>query len=142
MSLPDVTLYRWLYLPTVTLGYVRLPTLTVWTLERPWKDNEPQTSCVPLGRYPMRLEHSPAFNRLLWELKDVPGRSEIKIHPANRVAELKGCIALGLRVVADAQDGAFIEQSRSAVDLLHAWLTPGDATHIEIVHAEPGQFYP
>ena len=54
-----------------------------YTLERPWVDNERMVSCVPAGMYEMRYEYSPKFNRNLWELKDVPNRSEIKFHAAN-----------------------------------------------------------
>ena len=64
-------------------------------MELGWKDNIIGASRIPAGKYLMALEHSPAFNRNLWELKKVPGRSEIKIHIANYYKELKGCIALG-----------------------------------------------
>lgn len=65
------------------------------TLELPWRDNHPQTSCVPAGTYDVVLDYSPHFNRDLWELTEVPGRSECKFHPANVPDELRGCIALG-----------------------------------------------
>jgi hypothetical protein len=66
-----------------------------YTLELPWRDNHPETSCVPAGTYPVTLEFSPHFGRVLWELRGVPGRSECKFHPANVPSELRGCIALG-----------------------------------------------
>lgn len=50
----------------------------------------------PDGCYDLRLEHSPKFNRDLYELYGVPGRKEIKIHTANSYKELEGCIAPGL----------------------------------------------
>lgn len=65
------------------------------SLERGWKDNKSDVSCVPEGTYPLRLEYSPRFKQDLWELKNVPGRSECKFHSANYWKQLNGCIALG-----------------------------------------------
>jgi len=65
-------------------------------LELPYKNNEKKISCVKPGTYPIVLEYSPAFKMNLWELKNVPNRSESKIHIANYVTELEGCIAPGL----------------------------------------------
>lgn len=72
-----------------------LPIFSCMSLELPWLDNKPQVSCVPEGEYQIKYEYSNKFKRFLWELKGVPNRSEIKIHPANNVYELEGCIALG-----------------------------------------------
>ena len=65
------------------------------TLERGWQQNEQNVSCVPEGTYPLVFEHSPKFKKHLWELKQVPGRSECKFHAANYWKQLNGCIALG-----------------------------------------------
>ncbi len=66
-----------------------------WILELPWLDNEPYISCIPSGEYPLVLEYSPKFNQKLYEVKDVPGRSECKFHVANELSELSGCLAPG-----------------------------------------------
>lgn len=63
------------------------------TIELPWKENEPQVSCIPEGRYELVKRYSPKFK---WHIivKDVPNRALILIHPANdALKELKGCIA-------------------------------------------------
>lgn len=65
------------------------------SLERGWLDNQSNISCVPEGVYPLKLEKSPRFRKDLWELYDVPGRSECKFHAANYWRQLNGCIALG-----------------------------------------------
>lgn len=65
------------------------------TLELAWLNNQQNISCIPAGRYPLVWEHSPAFNRSLWELKQVPNRAEIKFHVANYHRELNGCIGVG-----------------------------------------------
>lgn len=68
------------------------------TLELPWKDNHKNISCIPEGRY----EVNKFFSRIKGEcilLKDVPDREGIEIHSGNRVSELKGCIAVGIKAL-------------------------------------------
>jgi len=79
------------------------------TLERPWLNNQPQVSCIPEGAYDIRLDVSNHFKRLMPHVLDVPGRAGILIHPANWVAQLKGCIAVGMDHGAD-----FIGRSEAA----------------------------
>ena len=72
----------------------------VVTLELPWKDNKPNVSCIPVGKYKVKKTYSPHFGKDMWEVLNVQDRSGIRIHIANYVSELKGCIAPGL----DAKD--------------------------------------
>lgn len=65
------------------------------TVERPWEDNQNEVSCIPAGTYPLHLEYSARFKKNLWEVKNVPKRSEVKIHNANFATQLEGCIAVG-----------------------------------------------
>ena len=89
-------------------------------LERGFRDNQKNVSNVPEGRYPLVLEHSPKFKRDLFELKDVPNRSECKIHPASFWNQLEGCIALGLSLKDINNDGySDITNSRKTVELFH-----------------------
>jgi hypothetical protein len=63
------------------------------TIELPWNNNEPRISCIPEGKYPLVKRYSP-HHQWHFELKDVPGRQLILMHPANdAITELKGCIA-------------------------------------------------
>lgn len=64
------------------------------TLELPWRDNKRRVSCIPAGTYRAVRHISPKFGQSL-HILDVPGRSEILIHPANYVHQLLGCIAVG-----------------------------------------------
>src|SRR5690606_41066372 len=52
-------------------------------IERGYRDNQQNVSNVPAGLYPIKYEYSPKFSQVLWELKNVPGRSECKIYAAN-----------------------------------------------------------
>lgn len=64
------------------------------TLERAWLDNLPMVSCIPAGEYSMGWTHSPRFKRKMLEVLRVPGRAGIRIHSADYVGELQGCIAI------------------------------------------------
>jgi len=73
------------------------PTFTSLSLERGWRDNQNNVSCIPIGVYKVVLEYSNKFGKKLWEIKDVTNRSECKFHAANYRHQLNGCVALGLR---------------------------------------------
>jgi hypothetical protein len=67
--------------------------LLCYTIELPWKNNQKRVSCIPEGTYKIEERFSEKFGNHL-ELKNVPNRSLILIHPANNALnELKGCIA-------------------------------------------------
>ena len=67
--------------------------LQCYTIELPWKNNEPRRSCIPEGRYMIQKRYSPKFKHHL-HLLQVPGRSLILMHSANDAKkELFGCIA-------------------------------------------------
>ncbi len=59
-----------------------------FTLENTHKAIEP-------GVYMVTLYHSPRLGYQVLLLHDVPGRTAIEIHIANRASELEGCIAVG-----------------------------------------------
>jgi len=63
-----------------------------FTLER--ARNVPHPA-IPAGRYKVILTPSPHLGYVTPELLDVPGRTKIRIHIANKPSELEGCIAVG-----------------------------------------------
>ena len=90
------------------------------SLERGWQDNKSNISCVPVGNYELKLEYSPKFEKSLWELKGVPGRSECKFHAANFWRQLNGCIALGVDFdYIDGDDDLDITSSRDTMEFFH-----------------------
>ena len=105
---------------------------TVRTRDLPWRDNKPQRSCIPPGAYQCQIVNSPKFGRV-YEVKAVPGRSHVLIHPANLAGDasmgwttqLHGCIALGERIGAlknnAGQMQAALLVSRPAVSKFMAW---------------------
>ena len=92
----EVTLERWAYSPDGVFGTLRVGTLELVTIERPWKDNTPFKSAIPVGTYKLKLGMYNRGGYPAYELKDVPGRGLIKIHRANTMDQLLGCIGLGM----------------------------------------------
>ena len=74
---------------------------TFATVERPWRNNEPFVSCIPEGIYPLVLgvfhRNTPELedDYPSWEIHDVPGRTLVKMHRANRPTDVQGCVGVG-----------------------------------------------
>lgn len=103
-----------------TLGKLYFGEDVVEILELPWKNNLPKISCIPEGEYEVEKTYSPAFKKKLWLVKNVPNRSGIRIHTANYVHELLGCLAPGLKRYDLNKDGIMdISDSRKALDLMN-----------------------
>lgn len=66
------------------------------TLEPPDRNNAPDISCIPTGRYGCRRVRSPRFGPT-FEVADVPGRTHILFHQGNVAADTNGCVLLGSR---------------------------------------------
>jgi hypothetical protein len=87
-----ITLTRINYAPTYTLGFIRYKDFFCFTLEPARTQGK---GCIPCGVYPIVWEYSPKFKCNLWELKNVSGRSEIKVHVGNSTKDTEGCILVG-----------------------------------------------
>jgi len=68
------------------------------TVERPWKNNEQNVSCIPVGTYNCIPENHPT-KKQVFRLQKVKGRDGILIHIANSATELHGCIAPGMGIM-------------------------------------------
>jgi len=109
-------LYRYESTLQGTFGHFVYPwdMFSVATVECPWLRNLTYVSCIPTGEYECVAEWSDKFKKRLYEVKNVPDRSKILIHPGNVgganwtlkseyvehklewKTDLQGCIALGL----------------------------------------------
>ncbi|TXG75715.1 hypothetical protein E6Q11_07060 [Candidatus Dojkabacteria bacterium] len=78
-----------------TLGTLELGWFKCNTLERPWKNNAPNISCIPKGEYTVKWTFSPKFMRYTYEVQNVPKRSGIRFHTGNFVTDISGCFLLG-----------------------------------------------
>lgn len=98
------------------------------TLERGWRNNQSNISCVPEGEYDLRLENSPRFRKDLWELYGVPNRSECKFHAANYWRQLNGCISLGNKHLDIDGDGdPDVTSSRDTMKKFHNMMVGTEA---------------
>lgn len=90
---------------TQTRGILRVGSFSAKTIELPWKNNQPNISCIPKGTYQVRWTFSPRFLKYTYEIQNVPHRSGIRIHSANYARQLNGCVALGDRFADIDKDG-------------------------------------
>lgn len=79
------------YHPEGTNGELKL--MVCNTIELPWLQNQRSVSCIPEGRYELKMRTTAKRGQHLLVL-NVKGRDGILIHPANdAMKELHGCIA-------------------------------------------------
>lgn len=86
----------------------------IFTLENPWKNNEPMVSCIPAGSY----ECSPFTGqkyKAVYQVHSVPGRTYILFHAGNYPSDTHGCILLGMGATSVA-DRPMVTQSRIAIE--------------------------
>ncbi len=106
---------RRLYLPTCTLGVLTGHDIVMFTMEKPWKDNARNISCIPEGTYDVVPNNSPTFGESFL-VKDVPNRSHILFHGGNYVDDTQGCILPGLAIVdLNKDDEPDVGSSRAAL---------------------------
>ena len=110
------------------------PLFSCLTLERAWKNNKPNISCIPLGEYYCVLEYSPSFDKLLWEIYGVEGRAECKFHAANFWNELNGCIGLGRQLLPIGRDEQLdLSDSKRTMELFHETLRPMNGKIVKLI---------
>ena len=113
------------------------PVFSSSVIERGWRNNEKNTSCVPAGVYDLVYEYSPKFKAYLWEAKNIPNRSECKFHAANSWFELNGCFAPGIDLE-DFNDDGYIDVKNSYYTLMmfHSALHGEQKVKLNIVNDE------
>ena len=80
-----------------TLGTLAYGGFNCKTLERPWKNNQSNVSCIPIGTYNVNWTFSLRFLKYTYEVQNVKGRSGIRLHSGNYFFDIQGCILLGDR---------------------------------------------
>lgn len=86
-------------------------------VERLWKKNKNNVSCIPAGTYIASIITSPKHGRC-YELIDVPNRGDIQIHSANWSSQLKGCLAPGKEIATFGNGIKGVTNSRETVKKL------------------------
>lgn len=98
-----VTINRFLYSDEGTFGVLKYGDLRLYSGELPWRNNKNDISCIYNGEYECIYNNSEVLKRSSYLIKDMSGRTGIRIHSANYMgdkskgflSELKGCISLG-----------------------------------------------
>ena len=119
----SLKLVRFLEGPGIgTFGILHGQGFACFTVERPWRNNEVNISCIPVGDY--MCERDKMGRHQVYRILDVPGRTAIEFHAANKASELQGCIGLGESH--GAVDGMIqVQESGSAIYRLIAYCGDG-----------------
>ena len=110
-------LRRFAYLESGTLGRLTIGNWGCFTIERPWKDNQPNVSCIPEGVYACQPFSGERF-KVVIQIMDVPHRSYILFHVANFPHDIEGCIGVGDRFVSDALEPAVYNSKKTMAQLM------------------------
>lgn len=129
-----------------TLGELHLlpaPYFLCYTLENTWKDNQRNISCIPAGKWPLKIRDEGGWNeryakKYAWHQGmievEVPGRDFVLFHAGNRHEDTKGCILPGIRTGKDDDGHHAVWSSGDAyVQIyrhLHKAATEGGFLHI------------
>ena len=137
-----VRLERYGYTPVGTFGRLILKGHSWVTVELPWRNNEPNVSCIPTGTYPLRkaIHHistpDPNDDYEVYEICEVQGRSAIHIHIANHIGHLKGCVGPGLSGPSIAHSQLGVWNSDAALAQFMAEMNDEEG-EIEVVDVTP-----
>ena len=101
----DVKIIRFKTSDHGTLGILIAPGFECKTIELPWRDNRPNVSCIPIGKYECELRWSNRFQKFFYWIKNVQDRSWVLFHSGNVAGDVsrglkshsEGCILLGDR---------------------------------------------
>ena len=99
------------------------------TLELPWRDNQENISCIPMGKYKVKRHRSPSQGDVFW-IQNVKDRTYIYLHIGNWIHEIKGCILVGS---GHLDDGSGLADSARAMNKLFRKLP--DEFELEIFNA-------
>lgn len=84
------------------------------TLERQWKDNLPNVSCIPTGQFICKRIKSPKYGNTFQII--VPGRDLIEFHWGNIDDNTLGCVLLGENFDTWKDGSLSIASSKTAFD--------------------------
>jgi len=110
----NITVFRDVKTPDMTLGKLTCGNLILWTVEDAIREVKvPGLTAIPAGRYKVIISFSHRFQKPLPLLLDVPNFKGVRIHSGNTPADTEGCILVG---TARAKNG--VTNSRYAMSLL------------------------
>lgn len=103
------------------------------TIERPKHDKD--FPCFEEGYYIAKRYNSPKNKSIVWQLEDVPNRTNIQLHIANWPSELQGCIAPGKEIGSSHTGEPGVLKSRQAFQEFMAMTSDEETIAFHIVEA-------
>ncbi len=117
----DVFLERFCYSDIMgTFGKLKVDDFECLTVERPWLNNKVGESCIPEGAYELKLGFYNRGGYPCYEIDPVPDRTLIKIHIANTIDDVIGCVGLGMGLGYIENKWAVTSSERALNDVLAA----------------------
>lgn len=130
---------RFAYTPFGTFGRFSYEGFECYTLEDPWKDNQRNVSCIPVGIYELKRDRYNRGGYDTFELQDVPQRSEILIHKGNTHHDVEGCLVLGAELGSLKNSWAVLSSSIAFNGFMNACEIMGDPERIVITNYVGGE---
>jgi hypothetical protein len=115
------------------------------TVERPWKGNTKNISCIPIGVYEIKLgthygKPGKEDDYTVYELFGVEDRDNIEIHIANYMTDVKGCIGVGRYVYySEKKKLPGVANSRDTFRELMDAMAGIERSHVRIENYEGGK---
>lgn len=131
-----LVLERFAYTPYGVFGRFIMPEFECYTVERPWRDNKQRESCIPEGRYALKLGMYNRGGYPAYEVLNVPNRSLIKIHVGNTIDDVIGCIAPG-KALGYMERKWAVSSSKKAFKELMAVMDGVEESTLEIIQYKP-----
>jgi hypothetical protein len=118
-----ITFYltRKIFTDASTIGHLSTPKQKFYSLEDRVREVEgapveqwkvPGETAIPAGTYPVVIDMSARFGKMMPHILNVPGFAGIRIHSGNIAADTEGCLLLGWGI---SQAGNMITNSRGAL---------------------------
>lgn len=91
-----IALNRIIFTNRSTIGVILIKNVfECYTLELSARKQVDVKNCILVGKYEIRMRWSPRFRMHLPGLLNVPGRTDVEIHPGNKPEDTNGCILPG-----------------------------------------------
>jgi hypothetical protein len=117
----NITVQRKWFTPRSTVGEMHLNgAFFCYTLEPRADQAQGKPYCIPAGQYSVALAFSGRFKMITPHVMDVPGFSEIEIHPGNFPKDTEGCCLVG-----SVREIDFVGNSRATFSKLMEQLQAG-----------------
>ena len=117
----NITVERKWFTANSTVGEMSLNgAFFCYTLEPRADQSQGKPYCIPAGQYSVTLQMSARFQMITPHVMNVPGFSEIEIHPGNYPKDTEGCCLVG-----STRETDFVGNSRATFAQLMPQLQAG-----------------